>query len=541
MKQMTIGKKLYLACGVLLATTLITGGAAMRNVSTMGASIDTLEQHYTRILYLSGEIQSRTNALVSDSRGILLRAHLKDMERAGVLREQFLQVAAELDKDAKEVDSKATHADVQDVTQHQIIDQLPLLEAAAADLYAAAQRGDLATADTINNTRIVPLGATLNKGGADLAELEYKYANGYAKEAASSVPAAVTLTIVLIIVSLLSAVGVVFIVRNITLKLSEGIAELRDGAEQVRSAAAQVSSSSQTLAQGASEQAASLEETSASSEEITSISLRNTANSAATAEILAQSAIKVQRANEHLAEMVTSMNQINESSGKISKIIKVIDEIAFQTNILALNAAVEAARAGEAGMGFAVVADEVRNLAQRSAQAAKDTAMLIEDSIARSGEGKAKVDIVAEAIHAITEDTANIKHMVDEVRVGSEEQSRGVKQIATSILQMEQVTQATAANAEQSAAAAQELNAQSETMKEIVVRLYGMVAEDQMAQAAPLRRPASSKTLSSTSGLPSRLTTAVKFVPKPIRPKPLTTKQVAHKEELAMEENFMSF
>jgi methyl-accepting chemotaxis protein/methyl-accepting chemotaxis protein-1 (serine sensor receptor) len=175
-----------------------------------------------------------------------------------------------------------------------------------------------------------------------------------------------------------------------------------------------------------------------------------------------------EKANQSLAEMVGAMDGINASSQKISKIIKVIDEIAFQTNILALNAAVEAARAGEAGMGFAVVADEVRNLAQRCAQAAKDTADLIEESIQRSDGGRIKVDQVAVAIREITAESAKIKVLVDEINLGSIEQSSGIDQISRAITQMEQVTQGSAANAEQSAAAAQQLNAQAEHMTDVV-------------------------------------------------------------------------
>ena len=170
-----------------------------------------------------------------------------------------------------------------------------------------------------------------------------------------------------------------------------------------------------------------------------------------------------------------SMQEINSSSDKISKIIKVIDEIAFQTNILALNAAVEAARAGEAGMGFAVVADEVRNLAQRSAQAARDTAGLIEESIAKSNDGKTKLDLVATAVHSIIASADKVKVLVDEVNVGSQEQARGIEQVSRAIQQMEKITQTNAASAEESASASEELSAQSEALKAIAGRLNHMV------------------------------------------------------------------
>src|SRR4051794_17043018 len=172
--------------------------------------------------------------------------------------------------------------------------------------------------------------------------------------------------------------------------------------------------------------------------------------------------------------MISSMKEINSSSEKISKIIRVIDEIAFQTNILALNAAVEAARAGEAGMGFAVVADEVRNLAQRCAQAAKDTAVLIEESISRTTEGGKKLTEVTEVIQAITENTMNVKILVDEVSCGSQEQSRGIEQISKAILQMEHVTQTNASGAEESAAASEEMSAQADMLRQIGERLRAM-------------------------------------------------------------------
>jgi methyl-accepting chemotaxis protein len=280
---------------------------------------------------------------------------------------------------------------------------------------------------------------------------------------------------VLIGVCLAVGAGVIFIVRQVSSTLRQIAGEMGDGADQVAAAASQVSASSQSLAQGSSEQAASIEETSASSEEINSMARKNAENSSVAAVSMVEAAQRVEEANRNLAQMVTSMNEINASSDKISKVIKVIDEIAFQTNILALNAAVEAARAGEAGMGFAVVADEVRNLAQRCAQAARDTAGLIEESIAKSNDGKTKLDQVTTAVRSITEVANKVKTLVDEVKLGSEEQARGIEQVAKAITQMEKVTQTTAANAEESASASEELSAQSDTLRAIVARLNGMV------------------------------------------------------------------
>ena len=173
--------------------------------------------------------------------------------------------------------------------------------------------------------------------------------------------------------------------------------------------------------------------------------------------------------------MVGSMKEINASSDKIAKIIKVIDEIAFQTNLLALNAAVEAARAGEAGMGFAVVAEEVRSLAQRCAQAAKDTESLIEESIQKSHDGRTKLEQVTSAVASVTESATKVRVLVDELDLASQEQAEGMQQVTSAIVTMEQVTQKTAASAEETASAGEQLSAQSMTLRDMVDRLSMLV------------------------------------------------------------------
>jgi|SRR5579871_1560996 len=282
-------------------------------------------------------------------------------------------------------------------------------------------------------------------------------------------------TVVLTMLVFLAGGGAFPIAGRLVRVLKEAVGSLAAGAEQIACASAQISGASQSLAQGSSEQAASLEETSASAEEINAMAHRSAENAERAVAIVIDSTARVGEANRSLDLMLAAMAEISTSSDKISKIIKAIDEIAFQTNILALNAAVEAARAGDAGMGFAVVADEVRNLAQRSATAAKDTASLIEESMAKSHEGKSKVEGVASAIHAITEDAGKLKSLVDEVQVGSQEQARGIDQISRAVAQMQQVTQNTAASAEESASAALELNSQFEGLKAVADQLTAIL------------------------------------------------------------------
>jgi len=275
-----------------------------------------------------------------------------------------------------------------------------------------------------------------------------------------------------IIISILLSFIVVAGLNRVLKTVSHALGE---GAEHVTSAAGQVSSASQTLAEGANEQAASLEETSSSLEEMASMTKNNAENTQKTNALAKQTRAAADKGSNDMQAMIGAMQAIKTSSDDIAKIIKTIDEIAFQTNILALNAAVEAARAGEAGMGFAVVADEVRNLAQRSAQAAKETADKIESAIAKSAQGVEISNAVALSLNEIVTKARQVDELAAEVANASREQTEGINQINTAVGQMDKVTQSNAATAEESAAAAEELNAQAETMKQSVTELLHLV------------------------------------------------------------------
>jgi Methyl-accepting chemotaxis protein (MCP) signalling domain len=265
------------------------------------------------------------------------------------------------------------------------------------------------------------------------------------------------------------------VIRSVSRSLQGMSERLMDRSQQISSASLEMASASQTLADGASSQAASLEETCATTEEINAMARRNTENSRAAAELVMESQSRVEATDQLLNEMVGSMAGIAEGSVKISGIIKVIDEIAFQTNLLALNAAVEAARAGEAGAGFAVVADEVRSLSQRCAQAAKETSELIEESIAKTAEGRGKVDKVVSAIQLVTGDSVKLKALVEEVNVGSVEQTLGIQMMANALTQMDRVTQGNAASAQQGASSVENLKSQADALVGIVDEVTTLV------------------------------------------------------------------
>jgi methyl-accepting chemotaxis protein len=282
------------------------------------------------------------------------------------------------------------------------------------------------------------------------------------------------------------AVGTIFIVLLIGLviwlitrsfigPLNHIIDSLATGADQVNSASGQISTASQSQAEGASEQATAIEETSASLEEISSMTRQNADNATQANQLMNDVKSVVDKASVSMKQMNASMEEIYSAGQEIEKIIKTIDEIAFQTNLLALNAAVEAARAGEAGAGFAVVSDEVRNLAQRAAEAAGNTSSLIEGTIAKINQGAELVRTTDEVFTEVANSSNKAVELVDKIASASVEQAQGIDQVNSAVTQMDQVTQSTAASAEESASASEELNTQAQGMLDIVSELITLV------------------------------------------------------------------
>lgn len=473
MRKMKIGTRIIFGFGGVLLVMIIMIILAIFNMSRINANMGKIIEENNVKLKLSYEINDVFRQISEQILRVVLipdeSRFKQEVAKVQPLRERYKELYEKLlktphptelekilwDKIAEKVDIAAP------INDH-------LVELGLAKNYNEATNVSLYQADPATQEAV--------KAVNDYIHLINEYNEADKKVADNAFISSMVLLISLGIVALiLGAVITYYITSSITKPVNKIATALNEGAQQVAAASNQLSSSAGQLSQSSAEQASSIEETSSTLQESSSMLQQNTANTKQAAQLSELAKVSADKGSSEMQEMMDSMLEIKKSSDQISKIIKVIDDIAFQTNILALNAAIEAARAGEAGMGFAVVAEEVRNLAGRSAQAAKDTTAIIEANIELSGKGVSVAEKVREALSEITTHAKKVNELMDEIAAASQEQAQGVEQVNQAMSQMETITQQNAANAEESASAAAELNTQADSMRKIVRELSELV------------------------------------------------------------------
>jgi len=510
MKSMTIARKLLLCFVALLALLTVLSVVAFSALGAMQSRLEQTVNVDVRKLALTGQFNTGIGNLRSSWRGAVLFAFAKDRGRIDASKQALEKNLADTAATLEEL-RPLLHAEEEKALVASGRNEIDHIASCSREFLRLCG-GNPASATTYTDREVVPSFSHLAELGPALDSGLLKTIEIHKQEASAKASVSRTTGIAVMVLFLLVGAVVLVVIRRIGASLGDLARQLSAGAEQAAAAALYISSSSQALAQGASEQAASVEEAASASEEITASIQQNTAAAGDTVRLMVraeQIGVGGRAALGHLAEAIDA---INSSSEETSKVLSVIDGIAFQTNILALNAAVEAARAGQAGAGFAVVADEVRNLAQRCAQAAKTTTELVGRSVSSAREGRERLAAVANSLQQSAGIRNDVKEAADRVSNASQEQARGVQQIATAMSQLSTTTQSTAAHAEQAASAGEELSAQSDTLRALVSRLNemvgGSVAGDaghtvpKSRQAAPRQSPAAAaRTQDSPSGL----------------------------------------
>ncbi len=496
----TIGRRIVAGFAAVLLITALVGAFALNRIR----AIEVATHEVTDRAMRSAALFSKIESLVKDN-FISTSQHINETEETAM-------AAIEKDMNAKSETLTALYKELDGLLVSDLAKQnyesIKPERAAYRDMrtkvLALSRKDEKASAQTWLNTQLLPIFGRYTNALEKSLQINRDESDAAAAEAAECIRQTRVGVPLGSLVAIIVGAGVAYLITRKTNRVLWHVSgEVREGAAQVGQAANQVNSASQSLAQGTSEQAASLEETSASLEEITSMTARN-ADSASNAKDLAnRTRTTAETGSGDMHAMTTAMDAIKTSSDSIAKIIKTIDEIAFQTNILALNAAVEAARAGEAGAGFAVVAEEVRALAQRCAQAARETTTSIEDSIQKAGHGVAISGKVAASLQQIVENARKVDELIGEIATASKEQSQGLNQIVTAVAQMDKVTQNLAAGAEESAASAQEMHGQAMALEHAIGALDQLVGQRRataassavchVTQAAPSHR---------TGGLP---------------------------------------
>jgi methyl-accepting chemotaxis protein len=470
MNRLSISKRVVALAAGLSILIMLMGGLAVSSLHSIDGRLDAITSDALPGL---GSIDA-LDVISQELRGDLLLHVLSpekqdEMGRSiAALRTRFEQEMSRYDKTIHHDDDRALFAKVPPAWER--------FNKAVDHVVTLSRAHQTAEATQAIATEERPALLDLRQCLKDEVDLNVRNGVQFSADASNTVRSATSLMAAVAVIAVLAGALLAWlIVRGLNRVLVRMATQLSEASTQIVSASGQVSSSSQALAHGASEQAASVEETSASATEISSVTQKNRETAAEMASTMREAGQNFGVLQACADELVQSMAGIESSSQKVTSVIKVIEELAFQTNILALNAAVEAARAGEAGMGFAVVADEVRSLAQRSSSAAKDTAALIEESLTRTTAGQQSVSklIAAQQINAVQAE--RIASLVDEVASATAEQASGIEQIAKAITRVEQVAQNTAASAEQSAAASEQMTAQGESLTTIVHELEELV------------------------------------------------------------------
>jgi methyl-accepting chemotaxis protein len=481
---MTLRTKFLGGFAALLCMITALTFTSMRAMSSLNTALDRVAHRMSTRADRTSQLVESLMELGGAQQALLLHSVLNDL--AGIERDKQGVAGAEGRIDglfaelAPLIDSPSDLQLVREL-QAKAVAVRPMSE----QVMQMIQKQQMSEALKLVSERLLPAYEDLQRDAREFLTNQRGRMSSEAAEEMASASATRTLAFFFVILTIGCSVMIVVVVRQMNYRLGGMGSEVSEGAQQVARAAVQMGSISQSLAEGASEQAASLEETSASAEQVNSMVQRNAKSSREAAEHTDDANRLLTGANQKLEQMLVSMRDISSSSERISRIIRVIDEIAFQTNILSLNAAVEAARAGEAGMGFAVVADEVRNLAQRCSQAAKDTSGLIAESIQHSKTGKVRLDEVASAMHQVTDSAVQVQRLSNEVNAGSEEQARAIGQISKAILQIQNVTQRTAASAEEGASAGAQMSAEADHLQSAVHRMRAMLGMHDERQAAP--------------------------------------------------------
>ena len=472
--KLTLQQKLLGCCGALVSVALLGAVSAAWTAHRMGTEMDRVSRVASEKVATVAEFSTVMDRIRIAGRQVLVYAFLEKPEiveqeigKIETAKPRFDQAVVRLRNLLDSPAERQAFAEAEAVIGpwYRNIETVNTLCRAEKPEEAAAssQKNGRAVSDTFDKVRI---------GLLESARQELRSSSERAQTArawSNSITA-------LIVMLTITAGGIILlIVLRMSRQLWRATHDIAASAEGIHTTVSQFSSSSRALAAGASEQAASLEETSSATEEISSISRSNAASAGEASSLVSSVDVRLRDGDRAVNSMIVSMDDVNTSNSKVSKIIKIIDEIAFQTNILALNAAVEAARAGDAGLGFAVVADEVRNLAQRCAQAARDTTHLIEDSLSKAQGGRSSVEQVNAVFREISGNAGKLSAIIRNVSAGSEQQATGMAEIARAVSQMNQNTQNTAAQAEESAAATNEMEAQANTLQHVAESLRGLV------------------------------------------------------------------